>query len=160
MLTRPYLKRFLSSLLLLLFSLPVFALDDAVNTGRFNDTAIDGYDSVAYFTQGRPVKGQKQFQFTWHAASWRFSSEENLILFKANPQQYAPQYGGWCAYAMADEGRTVRIDPEAWQIDTGKLYLNYSQSVQQDWLAEKVNNIQQADHYYPLTTDIKKYGYK
>jgi YHS domain-containing protein len=155
--TRPLIYRTISVFLLLLFTLPALALDDAINTGRFNDTAIDGYDSVAYFTEGKPVKGLKQFQFSWREANWYFSNEENLVRFKTNPEQYAPQYGGWCAYAMSDEGRTVRIDPDAWVIHDGKLYLNYSQSVQKTWLENKLNNIQQADHYYPLTTDVKKY---
>ncbi|MGJ8680215.1 YHS domain-containing (seleno)protein [Paraglaciecola sp.] len=138
-------------------SLPALALDDAVNTGRFNDTAIDGYDTVAYFTESKPIKGNKKFQYTWREANWRFSSQENLALFKAQPEKYAPQYGGWCAYAMSDEGRTVRIDEDAWHIHDGKLYLNYSKSVQESWLEDKISNIAEADGFYPQTTDINKY---
>jgi hypothetical protein len=140
-----------------LFALPALALDDAVNTGRFNDTAIDGYDTVAYFTQGKPVEGEKKFQFTWLDANWRFASQENLDLFKAMPEKYAPQYGGWCAYAMSDEGRTVRIDNDAWHIHKGKLYLNYSISVQNAWLEDKLTSIVQADGYYPKTTNVNQY---
>lgn len=139
------------------FSLSALALDDAVNTGRFNNTAIDGYDTVAYFTQSKPVKGDKQYEFNWRDANWRFSSQEHLDLFKANPEKYAPQYGGWCAYAMSDEGRTVRIDEDAWHIHQGKLYLNYSKSVQKAWLEDKIANIQQADGFYPQSTDVNKY---
>ncbi|WP_158972417.1 YHS domain-containing (seleno)protein [Paraglaciecola sp. L3A3] len=140
-----------------IFTLPAFALDDAVNTGFFNDTAIDGYDTVAYFTESKPVEGNKKFTFNWRNANWRFSSENNLELFKANPEKYAPQYGGWCAYAMADEGNTVRIDADAWDIYEGKLYLNYSKNVQQKWLENKLNYIQQADKFYPKKTDVLIY---
>lgn len=137
-----------------LFSFPSVAKDDAVNTGRFSDTAISGYDTVAYFTEQKAVEGEKKFSFKWREGVWRFASQANLDLFKANPEQYAPQYGGWCAYAMSDEGRTVRIDPDAWHIHDGKLYLNYSKSVQQHWVDEKLKNIKEADEYYPQTTDI------
>jgi len=143
--------------LLFFTALPAFALDDAVNTGFFNDTAIDGYDTVAYFTVVKPTKGNKKLSFTWRDANWFFASEENLALFKGDPEKYAPQYGGWCAYAMSDEGRTVGIDPDAWVIHEGKLYLNYSRSVQQEWLKDKLTNIQQADMFYPKTTKVNQY---
>lgn len=142
------------AIITLCLSLPALALDDAVNTGRFNDTAIDGYDTVAYFTESKPVKGDKKFQFTWREANWRFSSQKHLDLFSAHPEKYAPQYGGWCAYAMSDEGRTVRIDEDAWHIHEGKLYLNYSKSVQKTWLENKLSNIAEADGFYPQTTDV------
>lgn len=140
-----------------LFALPAWALDDAVNTGRFNDTAISGYDTVAYFSQQKPVKGSKKFQFNWRGANWRFANQENLQAFKADPQKYAPQYGGWCAYAMSDRGRTVRIDPDAWYIHQGKLYLNYSKSVQKAWLETRDSNIAEADGFYPKSTDINQW---
>lgn len=140
-----------------LFAPPAFALDDAVNTGRFNDTAISGYDTVAYFTEGKPVKGSKDFELAWRGGNWRFASQANLDMFKADPQKYAPQYGGWCAYAMSDRGRTVRIDPDAWYIHEGKLYLNYSKRVQNTWLEARDTNIVEADGFYPQTTDIKEW---
>ena len=140
-----------------LFSFSVFALDDAVNTGRFNNTAIDGYDTVAYFSQNKAVEGDKKYQVKWRDANWLFSSEENKALFITEPEKYAPQYGGWCAYAMSDEGRTVRIDPEAFHIHEGKLYLNYSKTVQGVWLEDKLNNIEQADHFYPIETNVNSF---
>jgi hypothetical protein len=149
--------RYASLLLIALFTLPALALDDAVNTGRFNDTAIDGYDTVAYFTQSKPVKGDQKFVHLWRDANWHFSSQANLELFKAEPAKYAPQYGGWCAYAMSDEGRTLRIDADAWTIDQDKLYLNYSKSVQKVWLEDQVPNIVQADGFYPKTTNVNDY---
>lgn len=151
------LLKAISILSFTLFSLSAFALDDAVNTGRFNDTAIGGYDTVAYFTESKPVEGNKEFVFNWRKANWRFASQKNLELFKAEPEKYAPQYGGWCAYAMSDEGRTVRIDEDAWHIHDGKLYLNYSKSVQKAWLEDKLPNIIEADGFYPKTTDVNNY---
>jgi YHS domain-containing protein len=154
------MRKLITPFFILVFSvlaLPAFALDDAVNTGRFNDTAIGGYDTVAYFTQSKPVKGDKKFEYNWRDANWRFSSQAHLDLFKSNPEKYAPQYGGWCAYAMSDEGRTVRIDEDAWHIHDGKLYLNYSKSVQKHWLENKLGNIVEADGYYPQTTNVNSF---
>ena len=139
-------------------SFSVFALDDAVNTGRFNSKAIDGFDTVAYFTQNKAVEGDKQYQVTWREAQWHFSNEENKALFSANPEKYAPQYGGWCAYAMSDKGRTVRIDPEAFHLYNGKLYLNYSKSVQKAWLEDKDKNIEEADYFYPIETNVNSFN--
>ncbi|MEI8651987.1 YHS domain-containing (seleno)protein [Pseudoalteromonas sp. Hal273] len=130
------------------------AKDDAVNTGWFNNTAIKGYDSVAYFTQNKAVKGSDKYTFSYLGANWHFSSEENKTTFAENPKRYAPKYGGWCAYAMADEGNAVGIDPEAFYIHEDKLYLNYSESVQQKWLSNLVPYIVMADGYYPQTTNV------
>ena len=130
---------------------------DAVNTGRFNDVAISGYDTVAYFKHREPIKGKAEFTVVWRDATWRFSSDKHRQLFAAAPERFAPQYGGWCAYAMSDKGRTVRIDPDAWHIDEGKLYLNYSMSVQRTWLEAKASNIEQADSFYPLSTNVGRF---
>ena len=88
-----------------------------------NNIAIRGTDPVAYFTQGGPVAGSADFTHTWNNATWQFSSAENRDLFASNPEQYAPQYGGFCAWAMS-QGYTASIDPSAWKIVDGKLYLN------------------------------------
>ena len=94
--------------------------------------AIDGTDAVAYFTQGKPVAGSKKFSHKWNGATWLFSSDANRAKFASNPRAYAPQYGGYCAYAVS-EGYTASTVPEAWKIVNGKLYLNYSRSVQRRW---------------------------
>ena len=120
---------YLSVILLSLYTLPALALDDAVSTGFFNDTAIDGYDTVAYFTQGKPVAGDKKFKFLWREANWLFSSQENLDSFKQNPEKYAAQYGGYCAWAMAGNKNSPGNSP-FWTIYQDKLYLNYDQKVQ------------------------------
>src|SRR5271165_7034115 len=86
------------------------------------DGAIRGYDPVAYFKENKAVKGDKKFSFSWNAADWYFSNQKNLELFKTDPEMYAPQYGGYCAYGLAD-GHKAPTDPQAWTITDGKLYL-------------------------------------
>ena len=112
------------------------------------DTAINGYDSVAYFTQNAPVKGQDAFIFDWKGAKWKFSSAANLELFKSNPEKYAPQYGGYCAYGVAKDD-LVKVDPEQFTVFEGKLYLNYDASVQKDWNKDRAGFIKQADAKFP-----------
>lgn len=110
--------------------------------------AIRGYDPVAYFTQEKAVPGNKDISYEWHDAEWRFSSEENKKLFVANPEKYAPQYGGYCAYAVGNN-YTASTAPEAWHIRDGKLYLNYSKGVQKKWQANIDNYIKQGDANWP-----------
>lgn len=99
------------------------------------DTAINGYDSVAYFTKSAPVKGLDANVYEWKGAKWKFENQANLELFKANPEKYAPQYGGYCAYGVANDS-LVKVDPNQFTIYEGKLYLNYDASVQKDWLKD------------------------
>lgn len=110
---------------------------------------IDGYDPVTYFTEGKPVKGLKEFEYQWMEATWRFASKENLELFKKEPEKYAPQYGGYCAYAVS-QGYTAKVDPEAWDIVDGKLYLNYSKSVRKKWREKRDEYIILADKNWPV----------
>lgn len=108
------------------------------------DGAIKGYDPVAYFTTAKPLKGNKQFKFTWQGADWYFASQENLTAFKNNPEKYAPQFGGYCAYGVA-QGYKVKIEPEAWAIVDGKLYLNYDLDVQKMWNEDRAGYIKTAE---------------
>ena len=110
--------------------------------------AIRGYDPVAYYQQSAPVKGSSQFSFQWQGANWLFASAENRDRFQAEPERYAPQYGGYCAYAVS-KGRTASIDPEAWKIVDGKLYLNYSKGVQKKWEQDVPGNIVKANRNWP-----------
>ncbi|NNL86457.1 MAG: YHS domain protein [Myxococcales bacterium] len=110
--------------------------------------AIAGTDPVAYFTEGRAVSGSKTFQLDWKGATWRFSSAENLEAFKADPGRYEPRYGGYCAWAVA-QGNTAGIDPQAWKIVEGSLYLNYSRSVQKRWEEDIPGHIAKADENWP-----------
>ena len=97
-----------------------------------NNVAIKGYDAVAYFTEGSAVKGDKQFAHNWEEATWHFTSASNRDLFAANSGRYAPQYGGYCALGLAS-GEYADIDPEAWTIVDGKLYLNNSKDFLKVW---------------------------
>lgn len=101
-------------------------------TAPFSKVAAGGYDVVAYFTVGRPTPGVDAFQMQWKGATWKFSSAANLAKFKANPAAYAPQYGGYCAWAVAN-GYTAKGDPKHWKIVGGKLYLNYDAGIQAKW---------------------------
>ncbi len=119
-----------------------------VNKSSLSGVAVKGYDPVAYFTMGKPAKGDKRFTMEHLGAKWRFSSQENLDLFKADAGKYAPQYGGYCAWAVS-RGYTASIDPEAWKIFEEKLYLNYSKAVQSKWEKEISANIEKADANWP-----------
>ena len=139
--------KYLLAVLTISLSLPAFALD-AINTTRFGNVAIEGYDPVAYFTENKPVKGNKKHEYKWMDAKWRFSSQENLDKFRENPEQYAPQYGGYCAYAVSKNG-TASIDPDQFTVLNGKLYLNYNEKVNTLWNADRDNYIQAADKNWP-----------
>ena len=133
-------------LLLLLIVQPAFATGASVFAT--DEGAIRGYDPVAYFTVGEPVMGSDQFTTRWQGATFKFASAANLELFNADPAAYAPQYGGYCAYAVA-KGATAGTVPEAWTIVDGKLYLNYSLEVQQRWRKDVSGHIRQADRNWP-----------
>ncbi|MBO1256821.1 YHS domain protein [Alteromonas sp. 5E99-2] len=137
-----------------LLSFNVFA-KDAIETGTFNNKAIYGYDTVAYFTQNKATKGSEKYTSQWRGADWYFSSAEHKALFDENPEKYAPQYGGYCAYAMA-AGNFYGIDPDIFTIDKGKLYLNYSAGVQKKWEKKQAEFIIDADKNYPDLVDLTK----
>ncbi|TEW53985.1 YHS domain-containing protein [Psychromonas sp. RZ22] len=118
--------------------------EDAIYTGYFSNKAVSGYDVVSYFTEQKSVKGSSQYQFEYQGADWYFSSQEHLTLFKNNPEKYAPQYGGYCAWAMAEDQIAPGKAPY-WTVYKNKLYLNYDQEVLDTWIADKDNFIKQAD---------------
>lgn len=124
---------------------------DTVTQSYFVDgagVAIRGADPVAYFAEGAAVFGSSEFIHVWGNAVWQFASAENRDLFAANPEQYAPQYGGFCAWAVS-QGYTASIDPEAWRIVEGRLYLNYDSRVQRQWERDIPGNIAKADANWP-----------
>ncbi|MEP7109361.1 MAG: YHS domain-containing (seleno)protein [Ferruginibacter sp.] len=136
--------------ILLILSLQAFAQKSEVfKTGA---GAIRGYDPVAYFKEGQPVKGGTGLSFEWKGSVWLFSTKENLELFKATPEKYAPQYGGYCAYGTAD-GHKASTDPGAWTIVDGKLYLNYNKNVQSLWNKKQKEFIEQANNNWPKIKD-------
>jgi len=131
--------------LLVLLTLPVLA-GEVVFTKR--GKAINGYDPVAYFTQGKPAKGKTDFTHKWMGSTWRFASAANRDAFAAAPEKYAPQYGGYCAWAVS-QGYTAPTDPDAWKIVGGKLYLNYSKGIQQRWASSAAKLIIDGDENWP-----------
>jgi len=120
----------------------------SVYTSFLSDKAVGGYDPVAYFTQGKPVKGNTNNSTEYRGALWLFSSQENLEKFKTDPEKYAPQYGGYCAYAIAT-GTTAKGDPEQWEIVDDKLYLNINRSIKKRWSDNKDKYIPDADANWP-----------
>lgn len=125
----------------------VLHAEKPVNT-TFTGVAIKGYDPVAYFTESKPIKGSSDHAFDWNGAEWRFASAANRDLFKADPVKYAPQFGGYCAWAVS-RGYTAGIDPEAWKVVNGRLYLNYSAKVQAQWAEDIPGNIAKAEENWP-----------
>jgi hypothetical protein len=114
-----------AAMILVLASGGSVAAEEVVNTGYFGDVAIKGYDAVAYFTEHKAVKGSEKFTYHWLGANWHFESAENRELFRREPVKYAPQYGGYCADGVSAGTITTNIDPKAWRIIDGKLYLSY-----------------------------------
>jgi len=131
-----------------LMSAEVWAKDAPVYTGLFSRLAVGGYDPVAYFTEGKPVKGDARFETSFQGVQWRFASAENRDRFVAAPQRYAPQYGGYCAWAVS-EGKTASGDPMFWKIVDQKLYLNYDADVQKKWEKDVPGHIRKADQNWP-----------
>jgi YHS domain-containing protein len=109
---------------------------------------LKGFDAVAYFQQGKATPGNANFTYKWQDVNWRFSTAENRNLFIKNPEKYAPQYGGFCAWAVS-RGYTAPIDPNAWKIVNGKLYLNVNLDTQKRWEKDIPGNIQKADQNWP-----------
>lgn len=110
--------------------------------------AIHGHDPLGYFSEGKPVKGKPEHSLKWNGATWWFVSEENKAKFAEMPETYAPRYGGYCAYA-ASQGYIASTVPEAWTIQEGKLYLNYSLSVKEKFDADREAYISKADQNWP-----------
>lgn len=127
---------------------PVYAAKDRIYTSFISNKAVGGYDSVSYFTESKPVKGSEEFSLDYMGATWLFSSQENLALFEAEPEKYAPQYGGYCAYAVA-QGTTAKGDPTLWEIVDDKLYLNVNKKIKNRWSAKKDFYIPKSDANWP-----------
>lgn len=119
-----------------------------VYTDIFSDVAVQGYDPVAYFTEGKPVKGAKTFSAEYNGATFRFANAANRDAFIANPEQYAPQYGGYCAWAVS-QGYHAKGDARFWKVVDGKLYLNYNASVQKKWEADIPGFIRSGEENWP-----------
>jgi len=126
------------------------------NTKHFNNVngdgvIIDGYDAVAFFTDGKPVKGNATYQFSYNDAIYYFASQQHLDAFKADPGKYAPQFGAWCAYAVS-LGRTAPIDVNTFSIVNGRLLLQHNQRAVDGWNKDVEGNLALADKYWPAVT--------
>ena len=135
-------------MILCLFGILAIAIPNVYSAGGINKDengiAIKGYDTVAYFTEGRAVKGNSKYSYTWEDAVWHFSTSQNRELFAENPAQYAPQFGGHCANGMS-VGVVAGADPEQWTIVEGRLYLKYHRKARDDWRMNKTELIAKAE---------------
>lgn len=135
----------------MLFTISAFSQSQAKRVANFNldeKVAIQGYDPVAYFKQGKAVKGKKQFAASYQGVTYYFASEADKAAFAKNPSGYEPQYGGWCAFAMGDYGEKVEVDPETFKIVDGKLYLFYNKFLNntlKSWNKDEVRLKKNAD---------------
>ena len=121
----------------------------SVNTGYFGGVAIMGYDPVAYFTEGRPMKGSEELAYEWLGTPWHFATKQHRTLFINDPVKYAPQYGGFCVGEVAVDGITINIDPDAWAIIDGKLYLSYDKGFNAEFASRPEEYLVKAEANWP-----------
>ena len=121
---------------------------DPVYTRTLSSLAVNGYDVVAYFEEARPVEGSARFETAWRGATWRFASAAHRDAFLAEPEVFAPQYGGYCAWA-ASQGKTAPGSPQVWKIVEGRLYLNVNAAVQKRWEKDVPGFIAKANANWP-----------
>ncbi|MFE3872085.1 MULTISPECIES: YHS domain-containing (seleno)protein [Flavobacterium] len=145
------MKKFLF-ILVLFFTVGAFAQNAKIREAEFNlerKVAIHGYDPVAYFKQGKAVKGKKELIATYEGVTYNFSTAVNREYFLKNPLKYEPQFGGWCAYAMGDSGEKVEINPQTFKIVDEKLYLFYNayfNNTLKSWNKDQANLKSKAEH--------------
>ncbi len=138
----------------LIFSTSLFAQQDEIYVK--DNAAINGYDAVAYFKEGKPVKGTAEFSVSYKGVNWNFANKENAEQFKSDPEKYAPQYGGYCAFGCS-RGYKAKTSPDAWTIVDGKLYLNYNTDVRDTWNKDQQGYIKKADANW-INIKYKKYN--
>jgi YHS domain-containing protein len=134
-----------------LLGIAIALLGAAAFAGEFYEkggAAIRGYDAVAYFTQNKPVQGSPEHRAEYRGSTFHFASKANRDTFAADPAKYAPQYGGFCAFGTAS-GYKAAIDPAAFTVVDGKLYLNYNRDVQKQWNKDVPGYIAKADRNWP-----------
>ncbi len=159
--TKPFKNIFLSiSMMTILMSVisgaqMAQAEEPYIFTQKNNNYGAGGYDVVAYFTDKKPMEGKQDYQTEWKGAMWLFSSAENLEMFSKNPEQYAPQYGGYCSWAMA-KGDLAKGDPKRWKVVDDKLYLNYNWSIQKLWERDIAGMIERGDAQWPNVLTANK----
>jgi YHS domain-containing protein len=157
------MKKIIYLALLALCTVGATAQTTDVRKKQFNlgddGLAIDGYDPVAYFNSHKAVEGKKNISLVHEGVTYRFATEQNKAVFKANPAAYEPQYGGWCAYAMGNSGEKVPVDPETFKVLNGKLYLFYNRffnNTLDKWNKDESNLKSKADRNWPAFITAKK----
>ena len=123
------------------------------HTTFLGNLAAGGYDPVAYFTMDKAITGKRAFTLKWKGANWRFVSQQHLDMFKADPEKYAPRYGGHCAWAVAEKDMLYRGSPQHWDIVDGKLYLNHNGTINERWRKNPEGHVQKANEHW---VDLKK----
>jgi len=144
----------LAGLVAVFAATPISAADEPqklVNTGPGN-VAIQGYDPVAYFTEGEPVKGRPEHSFFWNDAEWHFANPAHRDMFAANPERYAPQFGGFCSMALSN-GAIVAADPDMWTIVDGKLYLKVTEQGRDRFRQDAETYIEKAEKHWDELQD-------
>jgi len=144
------MKKTIIVVALIFFIAPAFSQSSQVF--QTDAGAIKGYDPVAFFNAGKPVMGKKEYSYEWHGAKWHFSSSDNLKAFKKEPEKFAPQYGGYCAYGTS-EGHKAPTEIDTWTIVNNKLYFNYNKDVQSEWKKDQKTRIEKADQIWPTIKD-------
>jgi len=135
------------SLLYTALLITLVSFSQTVKFSGNNGVAINGFDPVAYFTLQKALEGNSNYSYEWSGSIWKFVSKDNLNLFQANPEKYAPQFGGYCAYGCSEKHLSP-TDPKAFTIINDKLYLNYNQKVKEVWIKDTANRIQTANQYW------------
>lgn len=135
------------ALLFTAFSAAPVVAKDSVYTSWQNNLAVGGYDTVSFFS-GKPQLGKKSFTFDYAGAKWRFATRGNYDLFKTNPEAFMPQYGGYCAWAVA-KNKLAKGTPGYWHVEDGKLYLNFNARIKRRWEKDISGFINTADKNWP-----------
>ena len=135
-------------LVLAMFTAPGVRAEPAGDVNQIDGVALHGFDPVAYFTQNKAVKGEAKLTVQYNGLTYEFASKEDQATFQANPAKYVPQYGGFCAFAVS-KGVKADIDPHAFAINDGKLYVNYSEKALQAYQGDVKGNTENADHNWP-----------
>jgi YHS domain-containing protein len=148
------MKKFLLSVVVVALALPGFAQSKTLLNLDASGVAIQGYDPVAFFTDGKPVKGEVKFASKRNGAIYLFTCKEHKELFNADPAKYEPVFGGYCAYGVS-RNRLVEIDVDAFQLVDGKLLLQYSKGVRDDFNKDTPGNLAKANANWPGLVEKK-----
>ena len=132
---------------LAVYAVPAHAKADPVQTNWSDNLAAEGYDVVSFFS-GKPQIGKVEYNTRYLGAEWQFISQANLDLFLTNPEMFAPQYGGYCAWAVA-RGKVAKGDPDVWHVEDGRLFFNFNDRIQRRWTRKRTRFIRQADKRWP-----------